>query len=901
MPPGSIIIGVDLLPIRAIRNVKTIEADITTAECRRTVSQELSGWKADVVLCDGAPNIGSEYGKDAYVQNELVLAALKTATDHLVEGGSFCTKVYRSQDYNALVWVLQQLFEDVQAMKPNSSRSQSAEIFLVCMKYTAPKFIDPKLMDPNHVFKTVDDPGLAKIDVMHKKYEQHNKRHRSGYDDNLGLLLTKSEPVSDFIRGKDPVRMLTDCNNFVFTPECSQFLEHKSTTEEIKTCLQDLRVLGRIDYKKLLKWRSNLRKEYVENRAAEAAARVENGEDEKPDRRARNALPATEEEIQEEIWAMRAKIEQEARKEKKATREKMAKDRKRQALGMTSNSFAVEDDEELFRVPAEARTSHLKGVTEVNLEDDDANEYVGGDSDEETPEGGSRMGNMIANRVKASSIILGAEENMEEQLEEDYIRYLKGGEKAKNKNAIDPTVPETASQKRRRMANTADAILKRQAAEEADIADELAGEEGIGNSVSQYAQMLAGKRGDDGSDSSSDEEDDEYFDKPSGAGAHDSDDEVDDKALDALVKRNRKNMKTGGDKHLSVKEQVPSSIKAAQWFSHPLFRETMVNGEEEEISKEQLSREDAVEKSVMDSMPKSDRQMRKDKRKREEERRTRKESRKQARLDLESGNLDGSSDRIGGKMGFEIDRSNAVKYDENDMVIDEETYQKRELLKKGLGKQLKGDGKGPQNIEIVPADEGGARVGGVDDFYDRVDTRTYDSDSEDYDNKDRAMSLALGTMMLRKSKQKAMVDASYNRYAWNDPNDLPAWFVDDEMKHNKPMLPVPAALLEQINSRYTKVGTKEIKKVAEARMRKKKRALGKLKAAKRQATALAENADLSEKQKLKAISKAMRGSNKVEKPGKMYVVTRKTSQGSVGTSTGGKVCIICCANIAIES
>lgn len=34
-------------------------------------------------------------------------------------------------------------------------------------------------------------------------------------------------------------------------------------------------------------------------------------------------------------------------------------------------------------------------------------------------------------------------------------------------------------------------------------------------------------------------------------------------------------------------------------------------------------------------------------------------------------------------------------------------------------------------------------------------------------------------------------------------------------------------------------------------MRKKKRALGKLKAAKRQATALAENADLSEKQKLK--------------------------------------------------
>ena len=137
---------IDLLPIRAIRNVKTIVSDITTAECRRLVIQELQGWKADVVLCDGAPNIGSEYKKDAYVQNELVLAALKTATDHLAEGGTFCTKVYRSQDYNSLLWVIQQLFEDVQAVKPNSSRAQSAEIFLVCMKYTAPNHIDPKLL-----------------------------------------------------------------------------------------------------------------------------------------------------------------------------------------------------------------------------------------------------------------------------------------------------------------------------------------------------------------------------------------------------------------------------------------------------------------------------------------------------------------------------------------------------------------------------------------------------------------------------------------------------------------------------------------------------------------------------------------------------------------------------------
>jgi AdoMet-dependent rRNA methyltransferase SPB1 len=57
MPSGSMILGVDLLPIRPIRNVKTIVSDITSAECRKTLSAELAGWKADVVLCDGAPNV----------------------------------------------------------------------------------------------------------------------------------------------------------------------------------------------------------------------------------------------------------------------------------------------------------------------------------------------------------------------------------------------------------------------------------------------------------------------------------------------------------------------------------------------------------------------------------------------------------------------------------------------------------------------------------------------------------------------------------------------------------------------------------------------------------------------------------------------------------------------------
>ncbi len=83
MPMNSTIVGVDLDPIKRVPGTKSFIGDITTQTCYDQLRKETHGQKCDVVLNDGAPNVGANWSKDAYSQSELVLAALKLACSFL--------------------------------------------------------------------------------------------------------------------------------------------------------------------------------------------------------------------------------------------------------------------------------------------------------------------------------------------------------------------------------------------------------------------------------------------------------------------------------------------------------------------------------------------------------------------------------------------------------------------------------------------------------------------------------------------------------------------------------------------------------------------------------------------------------------------------------------------------
>ncbi|KAK0465202.1 FtsJ-domain-containing protein [Desarmillaria tabescens] len=269
MPINSVIVGVDLVPIKPIPRVVTFASDITTPQCRNLLRGELKDWKADVVLHDGAPNVGTAWIQDAYSQSELVLMSLKLAVEFLIKGGTFVTKVFRSADYNNLIWVFNQLFGKVEATKPPSSRNVSAEIFVVCRDFYAPKHIDPKFLDPKHVFKDLAasvsegvDKGVINSHAQANVFQPEKKRRkRDGYADG-DYTLFKACPVSEFVNSTDPISVLGSVNKIIFdTEEEKTWLDLPITTADVKVNLDDLKVLGKGDFKALLKWRSALREE----------------------------------------------------------------------------------------------------------------------------------------------------------------------------------------------------------------------------------------------------------------------------------------------------------------------------------------------------------------------------------------------------------------------------------------------------------------------------------------------------------------------------------------------------------------------------------------------------------------------------------------------------------------
>lgn len=125
------VIGIDLLPVSPVPGVQLFQADFTEAEGLALVEDALKGRKADLVLSDMAPNISGVKDADQAKHYMLAELALDFAVRWLKPEGAFVVKVFQGSGFEDYLKQVRAVFSKVVTRKPDASRDESRENFLV--------------------------------------------------------------------------------------------------------------------------------------------------------------------------------------------------------------------------------------------------------------------------------------------------------------------------------------------------------------------------------------------------------------------------------------------------------------------------------------------------------------------------------------------------------------------------------------------------------------------------------------------------------------------------------------------------------------------------------------------------------------------------------------------------
>ncbi|KAJ2807480.1 AdoMet-dependent rRNA methyltransferase spb1 [Coemansia guatemalensis] len=749
MPVKSLVIGVDLVPIKPIPNVITLVEDILTDKCRNRLRQEMKTWKADVVLHDGAPNVGSSWTHDAYSQAELVLMSLKLATEFLNKGGTFVTKVFRSKDYNSLIWVFNQMFRKVEATKPPSSRNVSAEIFVVCQDYIAPKRIDPRFLDAKYVFEDLllNKPQTS-TDIFAPDLKR-KRRHREGYEEG-DYTQHKRIDAMEFIKSRDPAGTLGGANEMLFeTEEAQEAAKLPETTEDILLACKDLRLLGRKDFRILMKWRAGLRERFQLEKTEDTPA-VEDGagDDDGSD-------------VEGELDALVSKETKRLRKERRRLNARRQRQLVKMHMNMTTPSdIGMEQDEgeALFRQSAIGKGTGAPALERGDMSAIDVDADL---ADEELVELGARS---------ASDSEAGAGSG--DDGEDDEIRLQR------LESEMDSMYSEYVERKRERDAKYD--IKKKRAAD--DVFRGFGDDDDDAN----------GTAGSDESDGGSSDDADMQLSAENSES--DEDEQIRSMMLDS--KKRKKEKRTSGASGNISENAGKLAGRAAMWFDQPVFKG--IGG----VDLGDITDDDVDDtrhgEAVVDAGPDS------------------------------SGGVESEDD-------FDV-----VSADESDSD--------------------------PNNVELQEEER-----------------------QADYDLATPEAMTMVRDLANRRTNKQDLLDKHFNRYTFNDTRGLPEWFVDDEQKHSKPELPVTKEAVRMLREKLRALDARPIKKVAEAKARKKMRVAKRIAGVQKKAEALAGNEDMTEADKARSIDRMIKRATKAKPKEKVtFVVARNSNRGVQGRPRGVK-------------
>ncbi len=128
------IVGLDLLPTEEIKGAILLQQDFTEQSTPEKIKALLNG-PADVVMSDMAANTTGHQQTDHLRTIHLVELAYEFAKEILVEGGIFIAKVFQGGTEGELLNDMKKNFAKVTHYKPDASRQDSVEIYVVAQGF----------------------------------------------------------------------------------------------------------------------------------------------------------------------------------------------------------------------------------------------------------------------------------------------------------------------------------------------------------------------------------------------------------------------------------------------------------------------------------------------------------------------------------------------------------------------------------------------------------------------------------------------------------------------------------------------------------------------------------------------------------------------------------------------
>lgn len=133
--PQGRILGIDLTQIETkLDNAVFIQADLRDLNLAQTIQDNGFDPIFDIVLSDMAPKTTGIRMTDQARSFELCELALNLAKQYLKKDGHFVCKLFHSDDFTTLRDLIKKEFHRFEAVKPDSTRKISKEIFLVGLK-----------------------------------------------------------------------------------------------------------------------------------------------------------------------------------------------------------------------------------------------------------------------------------------------------------------------------------------------------------------------------------------------------------------------------------------------------------------------------------------------------------------------------------------------------------------------------------------------------------------------------------------------------------------------------------------------------------------------------------------------------------------------------------------------